>query len=419
VIVFAAGNANHDIDDPPRSRDGFAIHPDVIAVAASNSRDRRSHYSNFGQAIWICAPSSGAGGVGIVTTDRRGSSGYQSGDYTTVERFGGTSSATPLVAGICALMLSVNPDLTAVEVKEILRDTAVKIDPQGAAYSNGHSRFYGYGRVDAHRAVLAARDRRTPTGITELKFESHPNRPIPDHQQAGIADSIRVDRAAAIATVQVDVAITHPFRGDLRVTLISPQGTAVPLFGRIAPVIDGTDNLITRFSTDNVPGLAALSGESATGNWSLQVADLAPSDVGTFNSWILTLGLSTQQSEWRTAPGLAIPDNDPTGITSNLVVEAGGALKEIAVSVDITHTYRGDLSITVESPSGTRVDLKSADSRDSTDDFRQTFTTTDTPALRRLIDRNQDIRGTWKLHVRDTLRSDRGKLNAWGLKLIV
>jgi len=103
VIVFAAGNANHDIDDPPNTRDGFAIHPDIIAVAASNSRDRKSHYSNFGDTIWVCAPSSGAGGLGIVTTDRRGANGYQSGDFTTVERFGGTSSATPLVAGVCAL----------------------------------------------------------------------------------------------------------------------------------------------------------------------------------------------------------------------------------------------------------------------------------------------------------------------------
>jgi subtilisin family serine protease len=132
VIVFAAGNANHDIDDVAGgTRAGFAIHPDVIAVAASNSRDRKSHYSNFGDAIWICAPSSGQGGLGIVTTDRRGNFGYQAGDYTTVERFGGTSSSTPLVAGLCGLILSVNPDLTAEEVKEILKLTAQQIDDAG------------------------------------------------------------------------------------------------------------------------------------------------------------------------------------------------------------------------------------------------------------------------------------------------
>jgi len=419
VIVFAAGNANHDIDDPPRTRDGFAIHPDVIAVAASNSRDRKSHYSNFGDAVSVCAPSSGAGGLGIVTTDRRGTSGYQSGDYTTVERFGGTSSSTPLVAGICALMLSVNPELTAVEVKQILQETAEKIDPQGGDYRNGHSRLYGHGRVDAHRALLAARDRRPPTPVTELRFERHPHLPIPDHQPAGVADSFVVDRTASIEAVQVDVAITHPFRGDLRVTLISPQGTTVPLFGRVAPVIDGTDNLIARFSEDNAPGLAALFGESAGGTWSLQVADLATADVGTLDSWTLTLALSSRQTEWRAVEGQAIPDNDATGIISAIEVEAGGSLRNMAVSVDITHTYRGDLSIAVESPSGVRIPLKSVNSGDGTDDFRQLFTNADTPALRQLIERNQDIRGTWKLHVADNLSADRGKLNSWGLRLIV
>ncbi|MGB3210078.1 MAG: S8 family serine peptidase [Desulforhopalus sp.] len=420
VIVFAAGNSNHDIDDPPNTRDGFAIHPDVIAVAASNSRDRKSHYSNFGDAIWVCAPSSGAGGLGIVTTDRRGASGYQSGDYTTVERFGGTSSATPLVAGICALMLSVNPELTANEIKEILKDTVEKIDPQGGNYdNNGHSRIYGFGRVNAYRAVQAARDRRIIGGVTVLRFESNPDVAIPDNQPVGIADTVFVNRSGSIETVQVEVDITHPYRGDLNLTLVSPQGTAVSLFGRTAPFLDGTENLVARFTDENVPALAAFSGESANGNWSLQVADLAAVDVGKLNNWILTLGFSTRQTEWYVAPGLAIPDNNATGITSELNVNTGGVLRNISVSIDITHTFRGDLSVAVESPSGNEVSLKSVDSSDGIHDFRQIFTTTDTPELRVFIDRNNDIRGIWKLHIRDNLSDDVGKLNSWSLKLIV
>jgi subtilisin-like proprotein convertase family protein len=355
-----------------------------------------------------------------VTTDRRGGSGYQSGDYTTVERFGGTSSATPLVAGVCALMLSVNPDLTASEVKEILKDTAEKIDPQGGNYdNNGHSRIYGFGRVDAQRAVLAARDRRITSGVTELRFESRPDLAIPDDQPAGISDAIMVNRSASVETVQVEVDITHTYRGDLKLTLISPQGTTVGLFGRTAPAFDGTDNLVARFTAENVPALAAFSTESANGNWTLQVADLAAVDIGTLNAWTLTLGISSRQTDWHIAPGLAIPDNDATGITSELNVNAGGILKNIVVSVDITHTYRGDLSVSVESPSGNEVSLKSVDSGDGIDDFRQTFTTADTPELRGLINRGNDIRGIWRLHVRDNLSADIGKLNSWSLKLIV
>jgi subtilisin family serine protease len=162
VIVFAAGNSNHDINDPAnQTLDGFAVHPDVIAVAASTSRDERSNYSNFGKEIWICAPSSGAGGWGIITADVTGviqvggtnyPLGYASGDYTF--DFGGTSSACPLVAGICALILSASPDLSPQAVKEILKSTARKIgtDHDGAT---GHSRYFGYGCIDAAAGVSA------------------------------------------------------------------------------------------------------------------------------------------------------------------------------------------------------------------------------------------------------------------------
>ncbi|HYD58738.1 MAG TPA: S1/P1 nuclease [Noviherbaspirillum sp.] len=164
VVVFAAGNLNHDINDPQGGTvDGFATHPNVIAVAACNSRDEKSNYSNFGKEIAICAPSSGAGGRGILTTDVRGTfqfqgvtyeSGYEAGDYT--RTFGGTSSATPLVAGICALVLSVNPALTARQVKQILQDTARKVGDLETYDDSGHSIFYGHGCVDADAAVQAA-----------------------------------------------------------------------------------------------------------------------------------------------------------------------------------------------------------------------------------------------------------------------
>ncbi|QHT65343.1 S8 family serine peptidase [Rhodocytophaga rosea] len=163
VIVFAAGNSNHDINDPEGGTvDGFATHPDVIAVAACNSRDEKSNYSNFGKEISICAPSSGSGGRGILTSDVRGTfkfggvtyeAGYEAGDYT--RTFGGTSSATPLVAGVCALLLSVNPSLTSLQVKEILERTARRIG-NPASYENGHSIYFGYGCIDADAAVQQA-----------------------------------------------------------------------------------------------------------------------------------------------------------------------------------------------------------------------------------------------------------------------
>jgi subtilisin family serine protease len=159
VILFAAGNDDRPLDGDKlgrRSYQGFALHPDVIGVGASNSKDVRAHYSNYGPELTLCAPSSGSGGRGIVTTDRRGIKGYTATDYR--HDFGGTSSATPLAAGLAALILSVNPELTAAEVKRLMIETADKIDPQNGEYVNGHSRWYGHGRINAHRAVQRARE---------------------------------------------------------------------------------------------------------------------------------------------------------------------------------------------------------------------------------------------------------------------
>ena len=168
IICFAAGNEARDINDPgSASVNGFAIHPDVIAVAASTSMDEQAGYSNYGDAIWICAPSSGAGGRGILTADVRGtvdtprgrfSLGYDSTDFTA--EFGGTSSSTPLVAGVCGFLLSLRPHTTATEVRQLLKRTARKI---GAGYdADGHSRQFGYGCIDALAATKAILDRDTP-----------------------------------------------------------------------------------------------------------------------------------------------------------------------------------------------------------------------------------------------------------------
>jgi subtilisin family serine protease len=164
VICFAAGNSNRDINDPAgHSLDGFAVHPHVMAIAACTSRDERAHYSNFGREISVCAPSSGAGGRGVLTADVTGSfvrggqtieAGYGAGAYT--DDFGGTSSATPLVAGVCALLLSLRTELTGAEVRALIESTARRIGLPQDYDGSGHSVYFGHGCVDALAAVDAA-----------------------------------------------------------------------------------------------------------------------------------------------------------------------------------------------------------------------------------------------------------------------
>lgn len=163
IILFAVGNDDLDYVN------FYAAHPDVIAIAASTSQDEHAPYSNRGREVSVCAPSNGdwpiiaarawwdQGLSGFTGNKKFWYDGRSRGQH--YKHFGGTSSSTPLVAGICALMLSANPDLTAKEVKEILQQTADKIG-QPWEYINGHSTKYGYGRVNADRAVAEALRRR-------------------------------------------------------------------------------------------------------------------------------------------------------------------------------------------------------------------------------------------------------------------
>lgn len=124
-----------------------------IAIGASTDQGRRAEYSNVGPEIALVAPSSG-GVRALFTTDvslpRRGFNP----DGLHTSRFGGTSAATPLAAGVGALVLSIHPDLSWEELRGLLTATAEKI---GRGYdAHGHSEEFGFGRVNAGKAVEEA-----------------------------------------------------------------------------------------------------------------------------------------------------------------------------------------------------------------------------------------------------------------------
>lgn len=133
-----------------------ATNPLVIAVGASDQSDNRASFSDFGPEISVVAP-----GVNIPTTDRQGAAGYNTsagvvGDYTMT--FGGTSAATPHVAGLAALIRSTYPTLTSVQVRAIIERTAEKVGMIAYAdvpgLSNGTwNQEMGYGRINVFRAL--------------------------------------------------------------------------------------------------------------------------------------------------------------------------------------------------------------------------------------------------------------------------
>jgi subtilisin-like proprotein convertase family protein len=419
--------------------------PGVMHVAALASHAQRSHYSNYGTGIGIAAPSNNVHeyrrlpvtGLGITTAR-----GTQISSIT--DTFGGTSSATPLVAGITALVISANPGLTALEVIGLLKQTAAKdldttpyprtppasfdpnpswdISPAGpfapGAFQNINSPdgtwspWFGHGRIDAQAAVVEALRRLGPSPQQGLRRASSPALAIPDNVAAGVRDSITFTEAGRVAGIRVSVEIKHSFAGDLLVTLASPSGRSVRLHDRSG---GSTANIIRSYDVSDTPALGALAGESLAGQWTLSVADVAPVDVGRLERWELEVSLGEPIAvELEDAPGVAIPDDDPAGIERMLTATASGVVRDVTVGVDITHTYIGDLEVSLMSPGGVTVPLHQR-TGGPTDNLLATFTAANVPGLGAL--RGQPMQGPWRLKVADRDRIDTGKLNRWSLRI--
>ena len=140
VIVAAAGNHGNSINVAYPAR-----YNGIIAVGAVHKNGLIWDYSQTGTSMCLVAPS---GGGDVVTTDRMAPKGKNpSSNYNF--SFGGTSAAAPQVAGVAALMLSVNPNLTASQVKAALESTATDLG------ITGFDTIYGYGLVNAYAAVYS------------------------------------------------------------------------------------------------------------------------------------------------------------------------------------------------------------------------------------------------------------------------
>ena len=416
--------------------------PGVMHVAALASTAQRSHYSNYGPGIGISAPTNNrheyrrltVRGLGVTTTT--GSS-----DLTTPS-FGGTSSATPLVAGIAALTISRHPDLTALQVISILKRTASKdlslesyprtpaatydpnptwdvspIEPfnQGDFTDKGDpdgtwSPWFGHGKVDALNAVAEAqRMRHEPT----LKiYKSNPERDIPDNDPTGIQDAISVPDKGRVRNILVNVNITHAWIGDLKIQLTAPNGTSVLLYDRTGASLDKIEQT---YDVQAVPALASLRNSSINGDWTLLVQDVAAEHVGILHSWGLEIDVAPEPVVVEDAQAVEIPDNDPNGIVRTLSLPEGLIIQDLAVSVDITHPWIGDLRVTLTLPDGTLIYLNDR-TGGGAKKLVQTWHIQDMPTEEPL--RGSNAGGNWQLQVADLAAKDIGKLNRWRIEVV-
>ena len=160
VLVAASGNENQNVSRFPGSD------PRTICIGGSNRDDVRKAIGDasieswwgacYGPDVDVVAPC-----LEIPTTDRLGGAGYTATDYDL--RFNGTSSATPHVAALAGLIISVNPALTNTDVRRVISESTDKINAGAYAYVPTLGKPYGtwnpdvgYGRINAERALLMA-----------------------------------------------------------------------------------------------------------------------------------------------------------------------------------------------------------------------------------------------------------------------
>lgn len=347
IHCFSAGNGRDYVGEDSNRKEPQNS-PDAIAVAALGSSGQFATYSCYGANVFVTAPSSSsrflqdASGnwgweFGITTTDRTGDNGYNpwwaldyfpDTDYMSV--FGGTSSASPLVAGVMALGKQAQPNLNTRFAKHLLARTCDVVDAgdvtvtgggdgitPGSAWKTNAAGFhfdqnYGFGLINADAFTQQAT---RYSGVTPLKTETtglvNVSEAIPDNDATGLRQTFTLNSTTPLEEVLLTLNVTHPWRGDVEAYLTSPQGTrarATLTYNPWYDVYDQEHDIHWTFCVN------AFWGENPHGVWTLEVRDARQDNVGTLDSFAVTARMGT----------LLSGSSNDTGITVNNVAGAIG-----------------------------------------------------------------------------------------------
>jgi len=327
VITFAAGNSDefkltsNGTAQKSGARVDFQALPNsiyTIAVGAVNSLGKKSNYSQVGSSLLISAPSntSDGTGLGIMTTDNKGPKGYNYGVHNTfflwpvddfkglgdvTQNFGGTSSATPAVSGVIALMLQRNPNLGWRDVQEILIRSAVKIDSNDTEWitanrtdhvtGNATASFkfndkYGAGLVDAAAAVALSGNWTNLGPQLSLSTSNNTSQALAANATANKTFTVNgsITRAEHVA---LQLTVTDIPKGNLTITLTSPSpGNTTSTF-----CIPHSDTL-NKF--DNWKFMTVRSwAENPNGNWTLTITNNGTTTGNLTNAALVVYGTAT------------------------------------------------------------------------------------------------------------------------------
>lgn len=295
LYFFAAGNGGDAsegrFDDA--NFGGLSNQRFVFAVGGVDRSGRRLAFAERGANLLVVAQAGG----GLVTTDVTGAWGSNTpgatdelSDRSYTRKFGGTSAATPIAAGVGALVLQARPELTYRDVRRVLAKSAKQCDPAHGDWQTTPAGLhvnhdYGFGLVDAAAAVALAKTiplLGAESSVTETRT---PALPIEDGTGVPTSSSITVADSGIghLGFVQVEVTIPHTRSGDLELVLSK--------LGSVSSVLhpphscSATCTPIDGYAFGTVRHL----DEPADGTWTLSVRDRVTGVSGTLDAWTLRL----------------------------------------------------------------------------------------------------------------------------------
>ena len=275
-------------------------------MAALGADGKFASYSDWGANVFVTAPSSADGTYGITTTDRSGDAGYNTSTHTDdtfpntnyTSTFGGTSAATPVVAGVMALGKQVNPAMDVRMAKHILARTSTVVDPSDSSDMGGwttnaagyhFNENYGFGLINADSFTQLAAQVKSVTPQTHESTglgyvgSTIPNGPSPDGYNYGTTAWFYLNGTDPLEDIQVHLNITHPWRGELAARLVSLESYTSSWI-MYPNLVDSFEDVDWTFETN------AFWGEQPQGFWAIQVFDLTDvlgeTHTGTWN-WFL------------------------------------------------------------------------------------------------------------------------------------
>jgi len=292
IIVKAAGNYrdDHGANGEGDSNRLWITHlPEAITVTGIRSGGLFASGSNWCACATVTAHYGSISG-GILTTDRVGVAGYNTGESsfpdTAYTAFSGTSAAAPLVSGILALAKEANPNLNTRFAKHLLARTSRLIDPTDSTPMGGwitnaagyhFNNNYGFGLIDANALTLAATQY---SGVTPLSTATSGlqsvNVNVPEDNVNGVSRDFSMTNTEPLEEVVVRLVvgqdIGRAWYGDIEAILTAPSGTKSLLMYRR----DNAPQLLENFQSYTLDWTFtsnAFWGEDPAGTWNLALYD--------------------------------------------------------------------------------------------------------------------------------------------------